>query len=351
LFDDESIVAGTRSERRKRPTQADVAQRAGVSQAIVSYVLNERSAEVAEETRERVLQAIDDLGYVPDGAARSLRTRKTMTLALIIPDITNPFYPAMERGIQRVAEEHGYDLIVSNTDGIAEKESHALHSLLRGHVDGAVMTPFQVDHARIRAAVNAGIAIAMNIPANEELMKVGVDFVNSDTYPAARMAVEYLIERGHKRIGMIAGIPGTPPREQRVSGFIDTLRRHGLPHDDLLIRGADYREAGGYEAMIELLKLDPRPTAVFAANDLMALGAMIAIREAGLSIPNDMAIIGLDDIPAARLVHPALTTVAQHAEVIGTIAANLVISRLSGLAPSAGRFVEEPVELIVRDSA
>lgn len=340
-----------RGEKRKRPTQADVARLAGVSQAIVSYVLNDRSAEVAEETRERVLQAIAELGYVPDGAARSLRTRKTMTLALIIPDITNPFYPSMERGIQRVAEEHGYDLIVSNTDGIAEKESRALHSLLRGHVDGAVMTPFHVDRARIETAINAGIAMAMNIPPDDELMKIGVDFVNSDTYPAGQMAVEYLIARGHTRIGMIAGIPGTPPREQRVRGYIDTLSRHGLPYDDLLIRGADYREAGGYEAMVELLKLDPRPTAVFAANDLMALGAMIALREAGLSIPGDMAIIGLDDIPAARLVHPALTTVAQHAEVIGTLAANLVISRLSGLAPSTGRFINEPVELIVRESA
>lgn len=351
MFDNGDFVATTRSERRKRPTQADVARRAGVSQAIVSYVLNERSDEVADETRDRVLQAIGELGYVPDGSARSLRTRKTMTIALIIPDITNPFYPSMERGIQRVAEENGYDLIVSNTDGIAEKESRALHGLLRGRADGAVMTPFQVDQAGVRAAVNAGIAIAMNLPPLDDLMQIGVDFVNSDTFPAAEMAVDYLIERGHTRIGMIAGIPGTPPREQRVSGYLATLRRHGLPHDDLLIRGADYREAGGYEAMVELLKLEQRPTAVFAANDLMALGAMMAIREAGLSIPDDMAIIGLDDIPAARLVHPALTTVAQHAEVIGTLAANLVISRLSGNAPPTGRFIEEPVQLIVRDSA
>ncbi len=344
-------MTAQRGEKRKRPTQADVARLAGVSQAIVSYVLNDRSAEVADETRERVLLAIAELGYVPDGAARSLRTRKTMTLACIIPDITNPFYPAMELGIQRVAETHGYDLIVSNTEGIAEKESRALHGMLRGRADGVVMTPFHIDHARIETVVSAGIAVTLLHTPVEALQQIGVDFINSDTNPAAQLAVDFLIDRGHTRIGMIAGIPGTPPREARVRGYREALRRHGLPDDDLLIRGADYQEAGGYEAMQELLKLDQRPTAVFAANDLMALGAMMALREAGLEIPRDMAIIGLDNIPAARLVHPALTTVAQYPEEIGQQAAELLISRLSGQAPAQGRFLQKEVDLIVRDSA
>jgi LacI family transcriptional regulator len=344
-------VTITRRSQRKRPTQADVARRAGVSQAIVSYVLNDRCDEVAKETRERVLQAIEELGYVPHGAARSLRTSRTMTIACIIPDITNPFYPALERGIQEVAEANGYDLIVSNTDGIAEKESRALHGLLRGRADGAVMVPFHIDHDRIAAVMGAGVALTLLHQSIPELIEQGVDFLQIDTRHAARLAVDYLIDRGHTRIGMIAGIAGTPPREMRVRGYREALAAHGLPHDELLIRGADYQEAGGYEAMVELLKLDPHPTAVFAANDLMALGAMIALRERGLRIPEEVAIVGLDDIPAARLVHPPLTTIAQHPERLGHDAAELLFSRLSGQAPAHGRVLDRPVELIVRESA
>jgi LacI family transcriptional regulator len=344
-------VTTTPRSQRKRPTQADVARRAGVSQAIVSYVLNNRSDEVAADTRERVLQAIEDLGYVPHGAARSLRTSQTLTIACIIPDITNPFYPALERGLQEVAEARGYDLIVSNTDGDAEKESRALRGLLRGRADGAVMVPFHLDPGTIDAVVTAGVALTLLHQPDPALLELGVDFVHVDTALGARLAVDYLIERGHTRIGMIAGIPGTPPREMRVRGYREALASHGLPHDDLLIRGADYQEAGGYEAMVELLKLTPRPTAVFAANDLMAFGAMIALRESKLRIPDDIAIVGLDDIPAARLVQPPLTTVTQHTEQLGHDAAGLLFSRLAGEAPDHGRTLDWPVTLIRRESA
>ena len=344
-------MSTARSDRRKRPTQSDVAERAGVSQAMVSYVLNDKADEVSVETRDRILAAIDELGYVPDGAARSLRTRKTQTIACIIPDITNPFYPALERGIQQVAETQGYDLIVSNTDGVAEKESRALHGLLRGRADGAVMVPFSLDRGRIRDALAAGIALTMLHWADAELQELGVDFIEIDTGDGARLAVDYLIKRGHSRIGMIAGIANTPPREMRLAGYRKALKAHGLPTDDLLIRGADYQEAGGHEAMVELLKLDHRPTAVFAANDLMALGAMMAVREAGFRIPEDIAIVGLDDIPAAKLVHPPLTTVAQFPERLGLVAAELLFSRLNGAAPATGRALYQACELIVRDSA
>src|SRR3954449_8052927 len=228
-------VSAARTARRKRPTQSDVARRAGVSQAMVSYVLNDKADEVSNETRDRILAAIDELGYVPDGAARSLRTRKTQTIACIIPDITNPFYPALERGIQQVAEAQGYDLIVSNTDGIAEKESRALHGLLRGRADGAVMVPFSIDRDRVCDALNAGIALTMLHLPDAELQELGVDFIEVDTGNGARLAVDYLIERGHSRIGMIAGIANTPPREMRLAGYRKALKAHGLPTDDLLI--------------------------------------------------------------------------------------------------------------------
>lgn len=318
---------------------------------MVSYVLNDKADEVSAETRERILAVIDEIGYVPDGAARSLRTRKTQTIACIIPDITNPYYPALERGLQRSAEAEGFDLIVSNTDGIADKESRALRGLLGGRADGAVMVPFHIDRERVREVRRAGIALVLHFRADAELLELGVDMVEVDTGDGARMAVEYLIAKGHRRIGMIAGIANTPPREVRLAGYRQALRSHGLPADDLLIRGADYQEQGGHEAMVELLRLANRPTAVFAANDLMALGAMMAIREAGLRIPDDIAIVGLDDIPAARLVHPPLTTVAQFPDRLGQQAAELLFSRLRGDAPDSGRLLRHACELIVRDSA
>jgi LacI family transcriptional regulator len=214
-----------------------------------------------------------------------------------------------------------------------------------------VIVPFSIDRGRVRDALNAGIALTMLHLPDAELREMGVDFIEIDTGDGARIAVDYLIERGHSRIGMIAGIANTPPREMRLAGYRKALKSHGLPADDLLIRGADYQEAGGHEAMVELLKLDHRPTAVFAANDLMAMGAMMAIREAGLRIPEDIAIVGLDDIPAAKLVHPPLTTVAQFPERLGLVAAELLFSRLNGAAPATGRALYQACELIVRNSA
>ncbi|MCC6704780.1 MAG: LacI family DNA-binding transcriptional regulator [Thermomicrobiales bacterium] len=339
------------STTRKRPTQADVARLAGVSQAIVSYVLNNRHAEVAEETRLRVLAAIDELGYVPHRAARSLRTSRTMTIASIIADIANPFYPALERGVQRLAEARGYDLLVSNTDGVFEKEERALRGLLRGHADGAVMVPFFKHRELIRGVVESGVSISLVSTPDPELMEIGVDFVRVDTERGARLAVDYLVRQGHTRIGVIAGIAGTPPSDDRVLGYRKALAAHDLPADDLLIRRGDFQEAGGYAAMKELLTVEPLPTAVFSVNDLMAFGALIALRERGLRVPDDIAIVGFDDIPAARIVHPPLTTVTQFTEELGQLAAEFLLSRLAGDAPAEGRRLDHRVELIVRSSA
>ena len=341
----------TASTPRKRPTQADVARRAGVPQAIVSYVLNNRLDEVAEETRVRVLEAIEELGYVPHGAARSLRTSRTMTVASIIPDITNPFYPELERGIQRTAEASGYDLVVSNTDGDREKEARALRGLLRGHADGAVMLPFHDHRELFRTIAESGVCLSLISLPDPELIDLGVDFLVIDTSHAARLAVMHFAERGHTRIGMIAGIAGTPPSDHRLRGFRAAMTTHGFEIDEALIRYGDFQEAGGYLAMNELLDRTPPPTAVFAANDLMAIGAMMAIRQRGLRVPDDVAIIGVDDIPAARYVQPTLTTVTQFTEIRGAQAAEYLLTRLAGKAPDIGRQSGHRVELIVRESA
>ena len=337
---------------RKRPTQADVARLAAVSQPVVSYVLSESAAmPVAAETRQRVLDAIATLDYVPDHNARSLRRRRTFTIAGIIPDITNPFYPAFERAIQDVAEPAGFDLITYNTDGDLEKERKCLRSALAGRVDGVIITPFRVPLAECAQLVKAGIpvvALTSEVPPSGD---TPLDTLSIDGIAAARVAVDYLIDRGHRRIGMVAGDAGTPPRESRVLGYIEALRRRELLFDRMLVRGSDFTETGGYDAAAELLRLAIPPTAIFAANDLMALGAMTAVREAGLRIPDNIAIVGFDDIPAARLITPALTTVAQYPDQLGTRAAELLTERLAGGAAPHSQRIDMPFDLIVRASA
>ncbi len=338
------------SGRKKRPTQADVARLAGVSQTTVSHVLNNNTAiSVPPETRRRILEAIDQLGYVPDGTARSLRTRKTHTIAAIIPDITNPFYPAFERGIQDTAERHGYDLITYNTDGIAEKERKCLRSVQQGRVDGVIAVLFRTTARDLRPLLERNIAVVRLEAMPQEVGALPLDNLYVDNVAAARTAVAYLIDRGHTRIGMISGQEG--PRQARVLGYRQALADHHIPLDEFLIQGGDFTEKGGYQGMRALLALSPRPTAVFAANDLMAMGALLALREAGLRVPHDIAVIGFDDIPAARLFNPPLTTITQFPRELGRRAAEMVFERLSGAGPEGGRCEEMPYELIVRESA
>jgi LacI family transcriptional regulator len=336
--------------RKKRPTQADVARRAEVSQALVSYVLNDKhTVSVPEETRRRIMDAIEELGYVANPQARSLRTRKTDTIAAIIPDITNPFYPAFARGIQNVAEQRGYNLILSNTDGDPEKERQQLINLGRGHVDGAILAMWNPPADVVRSLLQFGLTLAALSTYQGPVL--GIDSASSDNRAGARAAVAYLIGRGHRRIAVIGGEHDTPPHRDRVAGYHDALNAAGIMPDPALIHSSKFNEEGGYRAMRDLLRLDPLPEALFAANDLMAIGAMTAIHETGLRIPDDIAVVGFDDIPAARLVTPQLTTVAQFADQLGRQLAEMLFTRLEGRAPEEPQHVIMPYELIIRHSA
>ncbi|MEJ7838007.1 MAG: LacI family DNA-binding transcriptional regulator [Thermomicrobiales bacterium] len=342
------------SGRRRRPTQFDVATAAGVSQAVVSYVVNNvETVTLPDETRRRVLQAVADLRYVPNTAARMLRSQRTFTIAVIIPDIANPFYPELVRGVQDVATGNSYDVLAVNTDGSEILERNALDAARRGRVDGVILTPFWTRIDELESILGDGIPITllgeMNISAVSA--ELPLDSCSISGEDAAATVVGYLIERGHRLIGMIAGLESTPPREGRIRGYRRALTEHHVPLDEFLIRGGDFTEAGGFESMKELLALKPRPTAVFAANDLMALGAFLACRELGLRIPEDVAIAGFDNIPAARLVNPALTTIDQRASALGHRAASLLISRLNGDYQGPPRSELHDFDLIPRESA
>lgn len=336
--------------KKKRPTQADVAEKANVSQAMVSYVINNNSTvTIPDETRQRILSVMDELGYVPNITARRLRSSKTYTVAGVIPDITNPFYPAFERGVQDTVNQYGYDLVIYNTDGTAERERKYLESLLQGRVDGVVGVFFHLRTADLSLLIEQQIPVVRLEAMPKVPGRLSLDNIYIDNIAASRSAVEYLIDKGYRRVAMLSSHEG--PARFREMGYREALEAHHIEFEPVLLGYGAYSEDGGYMAMSSLLQQrDSRPSAVFAANDLMAMGAMLAIREAGLSIPDDIAVMGFDDIPTAKLVYPSLTTVAQFQRQLGQRAAELLMERLTGSLPEQGRSVEMPYRIIERDS-
>jgi LacI family transcriptional regulator len=340
-----------RRNRLKKPTQADVAALAGVSRATVSYVLNNSTwISVTDETRQRIFEAVDQLGYIPDRSAQSLRTGRTFTIASIIPDITNPYYPILERKIQDVAKQYGYIHITYNTDGIREEELRCLQSVQQNGIEAVFGSFFHIQVEELRPLIEKNIAVVSLVASREEIPDFPLDMLYLDNAAAACGAVEYLITRGHRRIALIGGSDVAIGRK-REEGYIRALAKSGIPADETIVRHGNFTEEGGYREMLELLRAVPRPTAIFAANDLMALGALIAVKENGLRVPDDIAIVGFDDIPTSRLVSPPLATVRKSQELIGQRAAEMIIERLNKTAPPEGRCEEIPFELIIRQSA
>jgi LacI family transcriptional regulator len=342
----------TESPPRKRPTQIDVARRAGVSQTVVSMVLNDNAQiAISPETRQRVRTAIDDLGYIPNGSARSLRTQKSLLIASFIPDIANPFYPAFERGIQDVADANGYDLTAYNTDELREKELRTIRSALRARVDGIVATPFKVGPEDFAPLLDAGVPVVIFGELTVDCPGSPIDYIYVDDLSATRELLAYLVTAHLTPLAMITGANVSLRRDWRALAYQEAAERGHLGHLAMIAYGVDHTEAGGYGAMQQFLDGGSRPRAVFATNDMMAIGAMVAIRDAGLRVPDDIAVAGYDDITVARLLNPPLTTVAQFPERLGRRAAELLFERLSGAVAGEGRRVEMPHELRIRSSA
>jgi LacI family transcriptional regulator len=334
----------------RKPTQADVAKLAGVSQTTVSLVLNNtETTSIPEETRQKVLNAIQTLGYIPNSAARRLRTSRSFTLACIIPDITNPFYPTFVSGIQSEAEQKGYEVTIYNTHGSADKEAKFLHAVQDGRVDGVIAVFFYTRACDLLPLFELDIPVVRLEVCRHHSGPWPLDNIFVDNAKAAFTATDYLVKKGHRRIAMITGQDG--PRHARKEGYLHALRRLPEPCQPWIQDVHIFDEEGGYAGMRAILAKGEIPTAVFAANDLMAIGAMTAIRDFGLDIPEGIAVMGFDDIAAARMVSPALTTIRQCQDEIGRRAAALLIERLNQAEALPGRVVEMPFELMVRDSA
>ncbi len=324
----------------------DVARRAGVSTVTVSRVLND-APNVNAATRARVEQAIADLGYVPNIAARSLRSKRTRSLALLVPDITNSFWTTAARGVEDAAQRRGYSVLLCNTDEDPAKQARYLQVVASQRVDGAIVAPYDAD------ARNLAELRLRNVPTvviDRRVTGWDVDSVLSDSLASARALVRYLIAQGHRRIAAISGPPGTSTADDRLAGYALALREAGLAVEPALVRRGEFRTTAGERLAGELLDGDPAPSAIFAANNAMALGVIQGLEKRGVTVPRDMVVVCIDDLPNADRCFPYLTVVVQPAYEMGAQAAELLVSRLEAQAPLAPRHVVLPTHMILRGS-
>jgi DNA-binding LacI/PurR family transcriptional regulator len=329
----------------------DVAKLANVSQSTVSRVLSGTTEPIpiGEETRRRVLEAVEQLGYQPNLHAGSLRGQKTHMIAIMIADITNPFYHPIVRAAQDIAHAHRYDVMIANSDHTLEGERHFIESVMRRPVDGIILTPWLLGDDDLGELIDrTGAAVAaLGQHVNHPL----VDITFGNDGQAIYDVVIWLHKtKAHSRIGFIGVVGPSTAGERRCKGYEQALHHAGLDvHADYEQFG-NWSQESGYHAMQQLLALPTPPTAVAVGNDLMAIGAMEAVQQVGLRIPDDVAIVGFDDVPAASWVRPRLTTVAQYPKEMGTYLAKALFERINGEYSGPSRRFEVPCRFIVRES-
>lgn len=320
-----------------RPTMREVAETAGVSISTVSRVLSDHP-DVRPETRRRVQEIVEALGYRPSMLARALILKRTNTLGLVVSDITNPFYPELAKGIEDAARERGWVVVIGNSDKDGRFTDRYVEAMLERSVDGIIFSSVRVDDKVVPMLVEDGYPVVLT---NRRLPGVETNMVIVDSVRGARIATEHLIGLGHRRIAHIGGLSWAANSLDRKQGYLEAMAGAGLDSSDELIEVADFTDEGGARAMHRLLSLKSPPTAVFASNDLMALGALEAIREAGLRCPEDLAVVGFDDIHLARSRLVQLTTVSHRIYDMGEQAVDILI-RLITEGPG-----EQPIQHIL----
>jgi len=308
-------------------TIADIAKAAGVSRATVSLALNDKPG-VAPETRKRIKEIAKKLNYKPNAFAKGLVLQRTETLGVIVPDISSPFYAELVRGVEQEASARGYHLILCTTAGKLSKEELYLRLLEERRIDGMILMTPRGDEEFISQIQKRGfplVVVDRDIQAADEVVEVIVDNLHG-----ALTATEHLIKLGYRRIGFINGIPELQASRDRLRGYQLALHEHKLPFRDEWICSGDFLEDGGYRCMRRLLSIKPPLEAVFIASDLMAIGALKAIKEVGKRVPDDIAIVGFDDISLAAHLDPPLTTVRQPMAEMGALACRLLLQLIEG---------------------
>jgi len=328
-------------------TIRDVARLAGVSPMTVSRVIN-GSARVSIAARGRVEQAIDDLGYVPSRLARGLSAQRTGTIALIVPDVANPFFTLIVRGAEESARRAGFGVILCDTRSDLSVERDAIEEMMAHRVEGILVAPVS-DRSRdhLQRLATFGIPFVL---IDRTVPGIDVDAVLGDSFEGARRLVDHLVSLGHRRIGLIIETDEVSTARDRRRGYRAALDAAGIAFDPLLVVEASVDPDGGIQGMRRLLELEDRPTAVFTVNNLVALGAIEAARAAGLEVPDDIALVCFDDIEYASRLYPFLTVMEQPAETFGSLGAQLLLERIGRRAPERPRVVVLPAEFVVRRS-
>lgn len=338
----------------KPPTQVDVARLAGVSRATVSYVVNgltDGRVPISEDTRQRVLDAVAELGYVPDARAQSLRSGDTNTIGLIIPDIRNPHFWEHAEGVEQEARAAGYHLLLSDIALNSEYAEDIFKDLSRRRIDGLIIMGGFIDQSE-EARDILTLLLKRRLPIVELIdhnVDYEVDFVVSDYRAATQEVMSYLLSLQHRRIGMIYGVATPVLAEDRLQPYQDSLQAADLPVDQELIARCGPTIEDGYQAALQLLKLPARPTALIAINDLLAIGALRAAGDLGLHVPTDVSLVGYDDIHMAKYLVPRLTTVSKDSTRLGREAVKQLLARIAD--PDLPRQkMSLPPRLIIRES-
>jgi LacI family repressor for deo operon, udp, cdd, tsx, nupC, and nupG len=328
-------------------TIVDVAKLAGVSRSTVSRVLN-NSPRVDQETRSRVFKAIEQLNYEPSVAARNLRKQETRMIAVLVPDISNPFFSRLLEGMEEVSIQHGYKIILCITGGDAGRELQYIRLIERKQVDGVILTALRNPLEVIKPYLQYGPIVF----ANEYLDDDPLPSVSIDNVASSRMVTEHFIELGHRRIAFINGPEHIIICRDRRHGYVQALERAGIPIDDQLVREGDYSMEGGFRCTEDLLKLPSPPTSIFAANDTMAVGVVKALQRQGLNIPEDVAVAGFDNNPYSTVVEPNVTTVDQPINEMGAQSVQLLLQWIEKREePMESRRVVLQTSLCIRPSS
>ncbi|GIG88001.1 LacI family DNA-binding transcriptional regulator [Plantactinospora endophytica] len=329
-----------------RPRIADVAEIAGVSPTTVSHALSGRRP-VSAEARERVQAAVKELNYRANQLAVSLRTQRTQTVAFVMSDITNPFYPMVARGVQDAISDAGYQVVVCSTDGDAAREAAFITDMVSRAVDGLIIDLFRTPAEALGGLLGPHTPVVMLGPMKAPPI---ADRVHGDDRVSVAEATRHLLRQGRTRIAFV-GATGIGPAAGRLGGYEDALLGAGLALDPKLVIRSDYTRRGARAAVAAALADDPTLDAIVCVNDLAAIGAIDALQAAGRTVPDDVAVTGFDDIDAAALVRPALTTIDNRAYEKGTVCGRLLLQRITGELDGPVRDIVVPGALVVRESA
>jgi LacI family transcriptional regulator len=323
----------------KKVTIREVAKKAGVSVATVSHVIN-KTHYVTPERLDRVYAAIEALNYRPNKLARALSQKAVPLLALIVPDISNPYWSAVARAVQDLTEPHNYSVIVCSSDGQPEREARFIQSL-SGWVSGLILHPYHRASEYMSTLGQGDVPVViLGDFTGVEAHPAHWDQVTSNNQAGAQAATQHLLDLGHRRIAFIEGLAGAPSSQRRLAGFHAAFEQAGIRPEPELIVAGDYTQAGGRRAAQKLFSLPEPPSAVCCANDLSALGALHVAQMRGLHVPRDLSIVGFDDIDEAALATPPLTTFSQPPRLVGTVIAETLLERLQGRTQPTRRSVQ-----------